>query len=636
MISKLALCFIRFYRYAISPLMAHHCRFHPSCSSYAQEAIENLGIIDGGWLVLKRLFRCHPWSHGGYDPVPLKQDNTLSTNGKITMDIKRTVLFIALAVTSYLTILQWNQDYGQTVLPTDQSLNSINSSNSNELIQHNDIPSTASTKADLLSPTDEHRIRIRTDVLDTFINLQGGDIEGLSLLKYPYRQDRPDVPFQLFEHNATHVYEAQSGLIGDGPDQPGKRPLYTTGKSQYQLLENQEQLIVDLTYTANEVTYTKRFTFKRNAYTFDVDYLIENHNSKPWTGYLFAQLKRDASPDPSSTTATGTATYLGAALWTRDEPYHKVSMGAMDDARSGEAFKGTVQGGWVAWLQHYFVTAWIPAKDSVNQVQTRKDSQGNYIVGFTGSALTIAPNAQGKVGATLYAGPKVQSTLKTLSPGLELTVDYGFLWFLAQPIFWLLQLIHSLLNNWGWSIIALTLLIKLAFFPLSAASYKSMARMRTVAPKLQALKEQYGEDRQKMSQAMMELYRKEKINPLGGCLPILVQMPVFLALYWVLLESVEMRQAPWLGWITDLSIKDPYFILPLIMGGTMFIQQLLNPTPPDPIQARILRLMPVVFTFFFLWFPAGLVIYWVVNNVLSIAQQWYITKHIEQAMSAKN
>lgn len=356
-----------------------------------------------------------------------------------------------------------------------------------------------------------------------------------------------------------------------------------------------------------------------------MNYLIDNQSQQPWTGYLFGQLKRDKSGDPSSSTATGTATYLGAALWTKDEPYRKVSMSNMDDKNLRE----TVQGGWIAWLQHYFVTAWIPQAGDTNQVQTRKDSQGNYIIGFTGPAVTVPAGAQGETGATLYAGPKSQDKLEELSPGLRLTVDYGILWFIAQPIFWLLQNIHALLGNWGWSIIVLTIVIKLAFFPLSAASYRSMARMRAVSPKMQALKEQFGDDRQKMSQAMMELYKKEKINPLGGCLPILVQMPVFLALYWVLLESVEMRQAPWMFWITDLSIKDPYFILPIIMGVTMFIQQQLNPTPPDPMQARVMKLLPIIFTFFFLWFPAGLVLYWVVNNILSIAQQWYITRQIE-------
>lgn len=549
------------------------------------------------------------------------------------MDIKRTALFVALAVVSYLMILQWNQDYGQQPLPPQSQ---AATHNSGAVIADSAIPSTNAHDIPHLSQNAESipststtggLIQVQTDVLSLAIDPQGGDIVDLRLPQYPLRQDRADIPFQLFERSSSRLYEAQSGLIGDGPDRPSGRPLYATSATRYQLAENQNQLVVDLTYSADGINYVKRFTLTRGSYALKVDYLIDNQSDKPWVGHLFAQLKRDASGDPSSTTATGTATYLGAALWTNDEPYHKVSMGDMNDG----SLKKTVQGGWIAWLQHYFVTAWIPNKESLNQVQTRKDSQGNYIIGFTGNAINVASGTQGQVGATLYAGPKLQNELQALSPGLELTVDYGFLWFLAQPIFWLLQLIHSLLGNWGWSIIVLTLIIKLIFFPLSATSYKSMAKMRTVTPKLQALKEQHGDDRQKMSQAMMELYRKEKINPLGGCLPILVQMPVFLALYWVLLESVEMRQAPWLGWITDLSIKDPYFILPLIMGGTMFIQQMLNPTPPDPMQAKILKLMPIIFTFFFLWFPAGLVLYWVVNNVLSIAQQWYITRQIEQS-----
>ncbi len=409
--------------------------------------------------------------------------------------------------------------------------------------------------------------------------------------------------------------------------------------------------MVDLTLSEGGVNYIKRFTFKRGlnprcsakeqslkkpgcidpaSYQVDVRYLIDNQSDQAWSGNMFAQLKRDNSDDPSKTAATSTATYLGAAMATPESSYKKVSMKDIDK----QPVKETVTGGWVAWLQHYFVTAWIPGQTDNNVIQTRKDSQGNYIIGYTSPVLSVAPGAKAELGATLYAGPKIQKHLGTLAPGLELTVDYGVLWFLAQPIFWLLGHIHALLGNWGWSIIALTIVIKMAFFPLSAASYKSMARMRAVAPKLAQLKEQHGDDRQKMSQAMMELYKKEKINPLGGCLPIVVQMPVFLALYWVLLESVEMRQAPWLLWITDLSIKDPFFLLPIIMGATMFIQQQLNPTPPDPMQARVMKLMPIIFTFFFLWFPAGLVLYWVVNNCLSIAQQWYITRKIEAATKA--
>nr|WP_298173322.1 membrane protein insertase YidC [uncultured Pseudomonas sp.] len=579
------------------------------------------------------------------------------------MDIQRSILIVALAIVSYMMVLQWNQDYGQAALPTQTATASSSvpglpeTSAAAATSGSDDIPTaTSAVEPSAISAapaaSSDELIRVKTDVLDLAIDPRGGDVVQLKLPQYPRRQDRPDVPFQLFDNGGERVYLAQSGLIGsNAPDKSSGRALWSSEQRSYELAEGRDQLQVDLKLSENGVNYIKRFTFKRGlnpecsakqqelkkpgcvdpaSYQVEVSYLIDNQSQQAWSGNMFAQLKRDASDDPSSTTATGTATYLGGALWTAEEPYKKVSMKDIDK----QPFKDTIQGGWVAWLQHYFVTAWIPEKNTTNLVQTRKDSQGNYIVGFTGPTIQVAPGEQAQTSATLYAGPKLQGHLKTLSPGLELTVDYGILWFLAQPIFWLLEHIHSLLGNWGWSIIVLTLIIKLIFFPLSAASYKSMARMRAVAPKLAALKEQFGDDRQKMSQAMMELYKKEKINPLGGCLPILVQMPVFLALYWTLLESVEMRQAPWLLWITDLSIKDPFFILPIIMGATMFIQQQLNPTPPDPMQAKVLKMMPIIFTFFFLWFPAGLVLYWVVNNVLSIAQQWYITRKIEAATKA--
>ena len=554
------------------------------------------------------------------------------------MDIKRTILIAALAVVSYVMVLKWNDDYGQAALPTQNTAASTVAPGLPDGVPAGnngasaDVPSAnAESSPAELAPValSKDLIRVKTDVLELAIDPVGGDIVQLNLPKYPRRQDHPNIPFQLFDNGGERVYLAQSGLTGtDGPDaRASGRPLYAAEQKSYQLADGQEQLVVDLKFSDNGVNYIKRFSFKRGEYDLNVSYLIDNQSGQAWNGNMFAQLKRDASGDPSSSTATGTATYLGAALWTASEPYKKVSMKDIDKG----SLKENVSGGWVAWLQHYFVTAWIPAKSDNNVVQTRKDSQGNYIIGYTGPVISVPAGGKVETSALLYAGPKIQSKLKELSPGLELTVDYGFLWFIAQPIFWLLQHIHSLLGNWGWSIIVLTMLIKGLFFPLSAASYRSMARMRAVAPKLAQLKERFGDDRQKMSQAMMELYKKEKINPLGGCLPILVQMPVFLALYWVLLESVEMRQAPWMLWITDLSIKDPFFILPIIMGATMFIQQRLNPTPPDPMQAKVMKLMPIIFTFFFLWFPAGLVLYWVVNNCLSIAQQWYITRSIEAA-----
>lgn len=556
------------------------------------------------------------------------------------MDIKRALPIVALAVVSYLMVLQWSEDYGQVSQPqvensATQNAAPIPSVADSPAKNTGDVPTADVPRNHLASDAtvaSSDLIRVETDVLQLAIDPRGGDITQLNLPKYPLSQNKPDVPFQLFNDNPQHLYIAQSGLTGsNGPDARATgRPLYSSDKREYRLTDGQDQLVVDLHFSDAGVNYTKRFTLKRGQYDLAVSYIIDNQAASPWTGNLFAQIKRDASGDPSSTTATGTATYLGAAIWTADKPYTKISMSNMDD----KSLSQKVEGGWVAWLQHYFVTAWISPKDESNQVTARKDSQGNYIVGFTAAAMNIPAASRAETAVTLYAGPKIQGNLKTLAPGLELTVDYGMLWFIAQPIFWLLEHIHALLGNWGWSIIVLTLIIKLFFFPLSAASYKSMARMRAVAPKLAALKEQFGDDRQKMSQAMMELYKKEKINPLGGCLPILVQMPVFLSLYWVLLESVEMRQAPWMFWITDLSIKDPFFLLPIIMGATMFIQMQLNPTPPDPMQAKVMKMMPVIFTFFFLWFPAGLVLYWVVNNILSIAQQWYITRKIEAASKA--
>lgn len=585
------------------------------------------------------------------------------------MDIQRTILLVALAVVSYMMVLQWNQDYGQapeTAAITQSSSAKQQSSASNQITQNS---AQAATSDDLPVAVNEltqdptltnnavsnDLIYVNTDVLQLAIDPNGGDIVELKLSQYPRNASTPDIPLQLFENSNERIYVAQSGLVGtNGPDaRASGRPLYSVTQQNFTLQDGQDQLNVDLSFQENGVNYTKRFTLHRGlslecssreisqrkvecindeAYQINLTYLVDNQSDREWKGNLFAQLKRDGQGDPSSTTATGTATYLGAALWTADEPYKKLSMSNMDDKNFNQA----INGGWVAWLQHYFVTAWVADAEQTNQVTSRKDSKGNYIIGYTSPVLSVAAGQHAQTTATLYAGPKIQSHLKTLSPGLELTVDYGFLWFIAQPIFWLLGVIHSILGNWGWSIIALTVLIKLAFFPLSAASYKSMARMRAVAPKMAALKEQFADDRQKLSQGMMELYKKEKINPLGGCLPILVQMPVFLSLYWVLLESVEIRQAPFMFWLTDLSSKDPFFILPIIMGASMFVQQKLNPTPPDPMQAKVMKLLPIIFTFFFLWFPSGLVLYWVVNNLLSIGQQWYITRKIEKSMAAAN
>ena len=564
------------------------------------------------------------------------------------MNMQRNILIAALLVITYLMVLQWNADYGQTELPpavvtsnpvtSDSSDMPTFSDNGSETQNNDDVPSfTEPDGNDVEATTNTQEsgnssfISIETDTQILKIDPRGGDIVNLSLPAYPVRIDRPDLPFTLLS-NEGMTYVARSGLIGpDGPhSRTSGRPTYSSEQQHYEMGDKQ-QLVVDLQFSENDINYIKRFTFTRDQYLIGVEYLIENQSSEMWRGAIFGDIKRDNSADPSSSTATGMATYLGGAYWSADDSYTKVTLSDMDKARLNES----VQGGWAAWIQHYFVSAWIPSAESTNKFVSRKANNGDYIIGFTSPATELAPGEQTRISAGFYAGPKIQDSLEAISPGLELTVDYGFIWFIAQPLFWILSFIHGFVGNWGWSIILLTLLIKLVFFPLSATSYRSMANMRRVAPKLQALREQYGDDRQKMSQGMMELYKKEKINPLGGCLPILVQMPVFIALYWTLMESVELRQAEWLGWITDLSIKDPFFILPILMGATMFIQQQLNPTPPDPMQAKVLKMLPIIFTFFFLWFPSGLVLYWVVNNVLSIAQQWYITRQIEKGAAAR-
>jgi YidC/Oxa1 family membrane protein insertase len=384
-----------------------------------------------------------------------------------------------------------------------------------------------------------------------------------------------------------------------------------------------------LTWQGNaNVSITKRLTLHRGSYLINVDYLIENNSAEPWQANLFGQIKRGSAPPPSATSnAMGMKPFLGVAITQPDDRFTKFTF----DDLAEEPFKAQLPGGWIALIQHYFLSAWIPNPEQTQTYSARVTSSGFNIAGFTSPALVLDPGKSGEVGARFYAGPKDQYKLKAISPYLDLSVDYGWLWWIAQPLFWLLTKIHALVGNWGVAIILLTVLIKGAFFKLSAASYRSMANMRRVQPKMVAIREQYSEDKQKQSQAMMELYKKEKINPMGGCLPILVQMPVFIGLYWMLMESVELRHAPFILWIKDLSVMDPYFVLPLLMGASMFFMQKLNPPPPDPMQAKIMQWMPIMFTFFFLWFPAGLVLYWVVNNLLSMAQQYVITRQIENA-----
>ena len=470
-------------------------------------------------------------------------------------------------------------------------------------------------------------ITVHTDTLEVMIDLNGGDVVGTALKSYPKTLAAPDDPFVLLERNAQRTYIAQSGIVGSDGIDSKERATYASQQGFYELGAN-ESLEVALTYAGpnNRLDVTKRFLFTRGSHIVTVVHDVTNTSSETANITPFAQIKRDSTKAPAgSESSMGMQPFLGSALTQPDQRFAKFDFEDMAE----DPFKADLSGGWVAMLQHYFVSAWVPDPDQTYRYRTRQTQAGFNIIGYTGPAISVAPSETLSVTNRLYTGPKNQSVLSDLAPHLDLVVDYGWLWWIAQPLFWLLTFIQSIVINWGVAIILLTVLVKLAFFQLSAAGYKSMARMRKVQPRIMAIREEYANDKAKQSQAMMELYKKEKINPLGGCFPILVQMPVFIALYWVLMESVELRQAPFALWINDLSVMDPYFVLPILMGASMYYMQKLNPAPPDPMQAKIMQWMPIVFTFFFLWFPAGLVLYWLCNNLLSMAQQYIINRRIE-------
>ncbi len=560
------------------------------------------------------------------------------------MDWQRSLLFAAMFAVVYLLFLEWNEFKEQqqpAVAPTSEetlaSSDNIPSISSSVPESSEGIPMPAAEKvADPQlqpQPASKGLISVKTDVFDLLIDPRGGDIVKVGLLEHRVSLEPGADPFVLLNRTYNKTYIAQSGLIGaNGTDTNQGRPLFSASANSFSMAEGDDELAVSLLFQQGDVAIEKRFVFHRGDYLIDLVYSVDNRSSKPWTAGLFGQIKRDSSPVETSSGAMVAQPFLGAALTTREENYKKLDF----EDIAQKPFQESITGGWVAMVQHYFASAWIPDQSQENQYSIRKlGSRDLYTMGFTSPQQTVAPGARGELRASYYVGPKDQYRMEEISPYLDLTLDYGWLWWVAKPLFWLLDKFHSLVGNWGWAIILLTVLIKLLFFRLSATSYRSMAKMRKLQPEMLRLKELYGDDRQKMSQETMALYKKEKVNPMGGCLPILVQMPVFIALYWVLSESVELRHAPWVLWITDLSVKDPYFILPLLMGASMFLQQKLNPAPPDPMQARIMQIMPVMFTFFFMFFPAGLVLYWTVNNILSIAQQAVITKKIEASGSSR-
>ena len=559
------------------------------------------------------------------------------------MDVRRGIIFVGLAIVSYMLVLAWNEDYGQ--LPAQQAVtqkiqentpsNSFESSHENTTSNSTEftVPESSGSQTiateNLASNTVKKLIKVKTDLLDLVIDLNGGNVISTTMTEYKTSLGSTESLPLLAKNNIRH-YVVESGLFGkDGFDSSknGPNPIYSSELSSYVLSESADELTVDLNYK-NEtgVSLIKRYSFKRDDYLINVTYLINNQSNSTWEGNFSGKIVRDKSSDPSSQSSMGMQSFLGMALSSTEKPYEKYDFDDMLE----EPINEQIEGGWVAFIQHYFLSAWIPNSDVTHTYQTRVKN-GLYLMGFISPATKIEPGETQSVSANLYLGPKIIDRLENAAPKLDLTVDYGWLFFIAYPLFLLLDFLYGLVQNWAVAIILVTVVVKALFFKLSAASYRSMANMRRVGPKLKSLKDQYGDDRQKMSQAMMELYKKEKINPLGGCLPIIVQMPVFIALYWVLLESVQLRHAPFMFWINDLSVKDPFFILPILMGISMFIQMQLNPAPPDPMQAKVMKIMPVMMTVFFLWFPSGLVLYWLVNNILSISQQWVITRQIEKS-----
>ncbi len=558
------------------------------------------------------------------------------------MDIQRVLIMLGLAVTSYMLILAWNEDYYQGSTQTAEESVVVNDAYATgDILPTMSEPTSTgftdivpslegddATQAVVSVPVARNLVTVTTDVLVVKIDTLGGDIVSVALPKFPEKLETPEIPFVLVDPKNSYV--AQSGLIGpSGTDKKGTRPTFTADRMSFEMGNAPELTVTLSTVQLDGTTILKNFHFTRGDYLVDVDYQITNFGESAWKGGLFAQIKRDGqSPVSSSENLMGMQPYVGGATRSDDEFYRKLEFDDLEE----EPYKLTLDEGYIAMVQHYFVSAWVPRELSGNTYRGRKlKDQDIYIFGLTTAPITIEPGDTGTIGASFYAGPKDQYRLEEIATGLELTVDYGFLWWLAQPLFFMLTAIHSFVGNWGLAIIGLTIIVKSCLYPLSAASFRSMAKMRKLQPEMVRLKERFGDDRQQFSQAMMELYKKEGANPLGGCLPILLQMPVFLALYWTLMESVELRQAPFFLWIHDLSAMDPYFILPILMGISMFLTQRMQPEPPDPVQAKVFKFMPIMFTFFFLWFPSGLVLYWLVNNILSILQQVYVTRQLEKA-----
>ena len=545
---------------------------------------------------------------------------------------QRVLLYFTLFFIVYMIWAQWQLDYGPKPEPVVATQTDLKNEKSLSL---EDIPQavTSDNAEQLASPvvkevdTNSERIKVVTDVLEVEIDTKGGDIRRVVLRDYSVTAKNPEEKLVLMTDESINYHIAQSGLVSvNKGSAPSHNAIYRSEQNIYRLAEGEDIIEVPL-YWENDsgVSVKKVLTFKRNNYAIDVNYFI-TADQQNWSGSDYMQLTRSRPVDENENVFIHT--YTGGVVYNDEIKYEKYDFDDIAEAN----LNYQLTDGWVAMIQHYFLASWIPETGKDNLYFSRYNrNKDHYTMGTRTSAITIDAGQTGEIRSRLVVGPKLQYELEEIAPGLDLTVDYGILTIFAKPLFWLLNAFHELFGNWGWAIIFLTITVKAVFYKLSEMSYKSMAKMRKVAPRIQKMKEQFGDDRQAMSKAMMEMYKREKINPMGGCLPILVQMPVFISLYWVLLESVEMRHAPFVLWLTNLTDKDPYFVLPVLMGISMFIQQKLNPAPIDPMQQKIFQIMPFAFTIMFAFFPSGLVLYWVVNNILSIAQQYVITKRIENA-----
>ena len=556
------------------------------------------------------------------------------------LDFARIGLFILMGITGMLIYEAWQRDHSPTVTQTQQQMQSQATAAFSDRYVPSDAPKTDAADAatqTMPAPTADAStvpppatgklIKVKTDLLEISIDTQGGDIVESNLLQYPSSLGSP-VPYTLLTNEPKNRYIAESGLIGpDGPDTTAQQAVYTADQYEYAMQPGENALVIKMHWQKpNSLKVEKTYTFTRGSYEVKVGYEVENLSNHAWTGTPYTQLARMDVPPAENSGLISLATYFGAAISSPQKPFEKIAFSQMKERN----LEQVVQGGWAAMVQHYFISAWIPQQSATSTFYSRVLPSGMYNIGVLGKTITAAPGSKVNSEAKLYTGPALAETMSAAAPNLNLTIDYGWFWFISIAILWMMQKIYDVVGNWGWSIVLVTVVIKILFYKLSAKSYRSMAALKRLQPKMEALKERYADDKQKLTQATMDLYRQDKVNPMSGCLPILIQIPVFIALYWVLVASVQLRQAPFIFWIHDLTQHDPYYILPLLMGISMFVQQRLNPPPPDPMQAKVMMLMPVIFTVLFANFPAGLMLYWFVNNTLSFMQQWYVMHHINK------